>query len=168
MQSGLYFLFPNETNAQYAIDHLQEGIRISAEDIRVVADFNPRILTPPYIHRGIDVEAPLESRLRNTNLTLFFIALTFFVVAELAFGYPFVASIAVVLMFAAFISGLILLQRLPSAHRDQFREALAHEETLLMVDLPTRRGHEAEHFVHTHYSDAVTGSVNWHLRAMDH
>jgi hypothetical protein len=165
MQRRLYFLFPNELHAQDAIDHILQDIRISASDIHVLTDFEPRSLKHPYSRRGIDEEAQFESRLWNANLTVFFIALALFI-AALAYGYPLIASIAVVIMIATFVSGALFTIRIPSAHIEQFRDALAHGELLVMLDLPLRRVREVEHFVHTHYPDAVTGGVGWHLKAI--
>jgi len=167
MQRRLYFLFPNEAHAQDAIDHLQRDLGVDAMDIHVITDFEPKLLKHPHSRRGIDEEARLETWLWNANLALFFLALLTFI-AALVFNFPFVAGIAVVLMFATFISGLMFTKRIPSAHRSQFREALAHGEILLMLDVPLRRVREAEHFVHTHYPDAVTGGVGWHLKAIGH
>ena len=167
MQRRLYFLLPNEAHAQDAIDHLQSDASVDAMNIYVITDFEPRVLKHPNSRRGIDEEAQLESRLWNANLTLFLLAMVIFV-AALAFGSPIVAGIAVVLMLATFISGLMFTNRIPSAHRKQFREALAHGEILLMLDLPFRRVHEVGHFVHTHYPDAVTGGLGWHLTAIGH
>ncbi len=167
MQRRLYFLFPNEAHAQDAIDRLQSDTGIDTSNIHVITDFEPRLLKHPHSHRNIDEEALLETWLWNANLTLFFLALFAFI-ASLVFNFPFVAGIAVVLMFATFIGGLMFTKRIPSAHRSQFREALAHGEILLMLDIPIKRVREVEHFVHTHYPDAVTGGVGWHLRAIGH
>ena len=167
MQRRLYFLFPNEFHAQDAIDRLQSDIAVNAADVHVFTDYEPRILKHPHSRRGIDEEAKLEARLLNAKLALFFLALIVFVIA-LVFNFPFVASIAVVLMFTTFISGLMFTKRVPSEHRSQFREALAHGDILLMLDIPLKRVREIEHFVHTHYPDAVTGGVGWHLKALGH
>lgn len=167
MQRRLYFLFPNESHAQDAIDHLQSDTALNASDIHVITDFEPRILKHPHSRRGIDEEARVETRLWNMNLVLFFLALFAFVIA-LVFNAAFVAGIAVVVMFATFIGGVMFTRRIPSAHRFQFREALAHGEILLMLDVPLNRVREVEHFVHTHYPDAVTGGVGWHLRPIGH
>lgn len=167
MQRRLYFLFPNEAHAQDAIDHLQSDAGVNAMNIHVITDFEPRILKHPNSLRGIDEEAQLESRLWNANLTLFFLAMVIFV-AALAFSFPPVAGIAVVLMLATLISGLMFTNRIPSTYRKQFHEALAHGEILLMLDLPFRRVRVVENFVHSHYPDAVTGGVGWHLKAIGH
>jgi len=167
MQRRLYFLFPNELHAQEAIDHLQSDAGIGADDIHVIADFEPRMLKHPHSRRGIDEEARTESTLWNTNLGLFFIALFVFI-GSLALNFPLLATIAVVIMFGTFVGGFLFTTRMPTAHLNQFREALAHGELLLMLDLPGQRVREVEHFVHTHYPDAVTGGVGWHLRAIGH
>lgn len=163
MQRRLYFLFPNEVHAQDAINRLQSEAGVEAADIPVITDFEPRLLTHPHSRRGIDVEALLESWLWNANLALFFLALAGFVAAP-ALYFPFVAGIAVVIVFATFICGLMFTKRIPSAYRIQFHEALAHGEIMLMLDRPSRGVRKIEHFVHTHYPDAVTGGVGWHLK----
>jgi hypothetical protein len=167
MQRRLYFLFPNEVHAQDAIDHLQSDAGVKEMDIHVVTDFEPRTLRHPNSRIGIDEEARAESTLWNANLALFFIALFVFIGA-LAFNSTLIAAAMVVVMVATFFGGMLFTTRIPTAHMKQFREALSHGEILLMLDLPGNRVREVEHFVHTHYPDAVTGGVGWHLRAIGH
>jgi len=167
MKRRLYFLFPNENHTQQAIDDLQQNIDIAPEDIHVIANYETRSLRHPHTRLLKDSEALLESRLWNSNLALFFIALLIFI-AALSVAMPLLAALSIVVMFATFIAGLLFTSRIPTAHLKQFREALGHGELLLTLDLPYHRVREVEHYVHTHYPDAETGGVGWHLGVMGH
>jgi hypothetical protein len=46
-------------------------------------------------------------------------------------------------------------------HLGEFRDALAHGEVLLMVDVPRGRVSEVEDRVHRHHPEATVGGVGW-------
>jgi hypothetical protein len=63
-------------------------------------------------------------------------------------------------MAASFISGL-WSTHLPDATLQEFQDALAHGEILLMVDVATRHVTELEARVHRLHPEAVVGGVSW-------
>jgi hypothetical protein len=69
-------------------------------------------------------------------------------------------------MASTFIGGLLFTTRLPNTHLNNFREALAHGEVLLMIDVPTERVHDVEHFIHRRYPQAVNGGASWNIEAL--
>ena len=70
---------------------------------------------------------------------------------------------------AVMASTLFLGERfshLPNVHTDAFREALAHGEILLMVDVPPDHVHEVANRMQRHHPEAVAGGSSWNLPAL--
>ena len=67
-------------------------------------------------------------------------------------------SAPIVIMAANFLIGA-RFAHLPNTHLDEFRDALAHGETLLMVDVVEDRVAELEKRVHQHHPEATVGGV---------
>jgi len=167
MKRRLYFLFPNETHTQQAIDDLQRNANVDQSQIHVITNFETQTLRHPHTRLLSDSEALMESRLWSSNLAVFFIALFVFIIS-LVMAMPVTAAVMVVIMFATFVAGLMFTTRIPTAHMSDFRQALSHGELLVMLDLPRQQVREVEHYVHQHYPDAETGGVGWHLGVMGH
>lgn len=54
---------------------------------------------------------------------------------------------------------------IPDTHLNEFRDALAHGEILLMIDVPGTRVAEIEDRVHKHRPEAAIGGVGWSTAA---
>ena len=48
-----------------------------------------------------------------------------------------------------------------AGHLDEFRDAMAHGEILLMVDVPEQQVADIENLVHHHHPEATVGGVSW-------
>ena len=167
MLRRLYFLFPDEVHARHAVDMLYDGAGVDARHIHAMANDEGKLQRLPTTTREQKSNAAgaLERRLWNANLGLFFAALLVFVIALSASSTGWVV-VSLAIMLATFVGGLLFTTRIPNTHLDNFRDALAHGEVLLMVDVPQERIHKVEHFVHHHYPEAVNGGSSWTVDAM--
>ncbi|HHB11881.1 MAG TPA: hypothetical protein ENK62_01615 [Chromatiales bacterium] len=157
----LFFLFPDVEHARTAIREL-EASGVGRASIHAVAADPARIadLPDPRTPERADAQWRLEHRLWRLNLGVFFAAL-----AGLAFALwleiAWAAMLALVLMLVTFGAGAWFALRVPDAHLDEFREALAHGEILLLVDVPPARVRAIEALVHRHHPEAAEAGVGW-------
>ena len=56
--------------------------------------------------------------------------------------------------------------RIPNVHLDEFRDALAHGEILLMVDVAQQRVADIEDCVHHNHPETTIGGVGWGTEAL--
>ena len=68
-------------------------------------------------------------------------------------------------MIATFVAGEYFVVHIPNVHLNEFTNALAHGEILLMVDVPKDSVAQIEHFIHHKYPVAVIGGVSWSVDA---
>lgn len=166
MKRRLYFLFPNPLHARHAVDTLLDGAGVDARHIHAVARSDIRIerLPHPTRQQKSDLAARLESLLWSGNLVLFGLALLGLVAALVdgSFGW---ALAALLVMAATFLGGFLFTFRIPHVHLDEFRDALAHGEILLMVDVPIDRVKTVEDYIQRHYPEAVPGGASWNVGA---
>jgi hypothetical protein len=66
-------------------------------------------------------------------------------------------------MAATFALGEWFIDHVPNIYLTEFRDALAHGEILLMVDVPAWRVKEIEDHIHSHHPEAAVGGVGWTL-----
>ena len=132
MNRRLYFLIPDKSHALSAVYELtRHGINL--DHIHTLANKKVRLQSLPNAgHQFQDPGQRIEDLLWKTNLVIFGLAL----------------------------AGL-LFTRVPNVHLDEFRDALAHGEILLMVDVPQTRVAEIEELVHHHHPEATVGGVGW-------
>lgn len=159
MRRRLYFLLPDREHAERIVEELRRG-GISSGDINIIVARPGQGAGPPRAspwHR--DPLARLERWAWTGNLALFFVALALLVVALLT-GMAAVAVAMVAVMIATFVLGLAATW-LPNVHLDEFGDALAHGEALMVVDAPQRRVQEIEDRIHRHHPEAVIGGVGW-------
>ena len=166
MLRRLFFLFPDEPNAQSAVDKLIE-LDIPLQRIHVLArNIKLKTLPKATLRNKSDTVFHIEPLLWVTNLTLFMLALISFVVA-LVIGELLWAGISLALMAASFIAGEKLVVYIPYVHLSEFNVALSHGEILLMIDVQANRVAEIEGFVHHKYPEANIGGDSSTMEVSD-
>ncbi len=166
MKRRLYFLFPDEVHARHAVDTMLDEIGIDAHHIHALTRNENGIarLPRPTTRQKNNTAAHTETWLWNGNLVLFALALLLFVFA-LVQGAGGWAIVLLALMVASFVAGFLFTSRVPRVHLDQFRDALAHGEILIMLDVPRARVKEVEDYMHRRHPEAVVGGVSWNVDA---
>lgn len=165
MDRRLYFLLPDPPHALAVVNELAQA-GIDPERVHALADTRVDLGDLP---RGSarqinDSARRLEAVLWDGNLVIFGLALG--VLAMLLAGGRVDAWLLVPLgvMLASLLAGL-RFTRLPNTHLDEFRDALAHGEVLLMVDVQPARVADIEHRVHHRHPEVAVGGVGWGTRA---
>ena len=164
MLRRLYFLFPDEPHAQRAVDDLI-SLDIPERRINAIAKNVELKTLPQATHRQrSDTAFRVEWFLWTANLVVFMLALTALVIVliEAAFIW---AVIPFTIMIATFVAGEYFVVHIPNVHLNEFTNALAHGEILLMVDVPKDSVAQIEHFIHHKYPVAVIGGVSWSVDA---
>jgi hypothetical protein len=164
MLRRLFFLFPDEEQAQRVADQLID-INISKRRIHAIAPGKKLRKLPGATKRQQnDTAFRAQSILWNFNLLLFTLATIVFLVT-LVTGNLFLIIAALAIMLVTFFAGEQFVVRVPDVHLTEFTDALAHGEILLMVDVPASRVAEIENFVHRRHPEAVVGGVGWSMDA---
>ena len=161
MNRRLYFLIPDRTHALTVVDELaQEGI--GTENMHALSGQSRQLdgLPGPSLRQYNDAASHLESLLWTANLISFVAALGIFFVLLVTTGWSVWLLVPAAIMMANFLAGL-RFTRLPNTHLDEFRDAMAHGEILLMVDVPERQVASIENLVHQRHPEATVGGVSW-------
>jgi hypothetical protein len=166
MNRRLYFLFPDAVHARHAVDTLLDGTGVDARHIHAIAQREGRMsrLPHPSGRQQHDSAAHIESLLWNGNLLLFGIALLVLIAAIVAESTGWTLA-ALVVMGTTFVAGFLFTYRIPHVHLDEFRDALAHGEVLVMVDVPSEKVKTVEDYIHRRYPEAVPGGATWTMGA---
>ena len=164
MKRRLYFLFPRVSQTERVVAELSQN-NIARHHMHVVAREDIALGTLPASTRRQrrDVEKSLERVAWDGNLGLFFVAALALVAAVIGGIMPLILAMAAV-MIVTFLLGL-RFTRIPNVHLDEFRDAIAHGEILLMVDVPPWQVRTVEDRVHKHHPEAVVGGVGWAVEA---
>ena len=161
MNRRLYFLIPDRAHALSVVDELaREGV--STGNIHTLGDRGTQLdgLPTASLRQTNDAAGHLEDFLWNANLLSFVVALGIFIVLLVTTGWNLWLLVPAAIMMANFLTGL-RFARLPNTHLDEFRDAMAHGEILLMVDVPEQRVADIEDQVHHHHPEATVGGVCW-------
>lgn len=113
----------------------------------------------------MDKSWSLERFVWAANLVVFFIAAAGLVLS-LLWGYYLWAVATVLIMLATFTSGFWFSQKVPNVHLEEFHDALAHDEFLLMVVVHKKRVAEIEDLIHRRHPEAYGGGVGWCVEAL--
>lgn len=165
MDRRLYFLLPDRTHALSVVEDLSR-VGIKPECIHALADKRTRMdgLPPASPRQESDTSGKLEKALWNSNLISFALAFGCFIYLLITGHFNGWLLLPTSVMAVNFITGL-KFSNLPNTHLGEFRDALAHGEILLLVDVPESRVSEIEHCVHHHHPEAATGGVGWGAHA---
>jgi hypothetical protein len=161
MNRRLYFLIPDRAHALSVVDELaREGV--STGNIHTLGDRGTQLdgLPTASLRQTNDAAGHLEDFLWNANLLSFVVALGIFIILAVTTEPSLWLLAPAAIMAANFLVGL-RFARLPNTHLNEFRDALAHGEILLLVDLPEQRVAKIERLVHQHHPEAAVGGVCW-------
>ena len=161
MRRRLYFLLPDKEHTRSVVDELaREGISVSnmhTHGARGTALDGLPISSSRQAH---DAAGHLENFLWNANLLSFIVAFGIFIVLAFTTGPNQWLFAPAILMAANFLIGIRFV-RLPNTHLNEFKDALAHGEILLMVDVSEDRVAAVEKLIHHHHPEAAVGGVSW-------
>ena len=161
MSRRLHFLVPGRTEALSVIKDLsRQGI--SPEHIQVLADKRTRTdgLMPATTRQKNDATSGLEKILWNVNLVSFATALGCFIFLLITQHLNWWLLLPCSVMAVNFIAALNI-SNLPYAHLGEFRDALAHGEILLLVDVADNHSSAIEQSMHRQHPEATAGGTVW-------
>ena len=165
MKRRLYFLIPDRKHALAVVDELA-GQGIDRRYMHAVGDKRTRLdglPTASQRQKNDDAEK-VEHVLWNANLASFGIALIALITMPILYGPTWWLLLPAAVMTTNFLIGL-RFSSLPNTHLGEFRDALAHGEILLMVDVPESGVAAVESSVHQHHPEATIGGVGWGTQA---
>lgn len=162
MLRRLYFVFPSKLEAQPAVDELQSRQGISTRKMHAMARPGEDLegLPRATARQSGDLRAHIAWWLWETDLGIFFTALLALCVALYA-GAMVWAIVSLAVMIISFVSGALYSMYVPEVSLTEFRDALAHGEVVLMVDVPERKVADIEHCISHHHPSAVAGGSSW-------
>lgn len=161
MNRRLYFLIPDRTHALAVVDDLvAHGIDI--EHMHAIGDRRTRLDGLPNAtpRQRRDSASRLEKILWNCNLACFVLALVATLITPIFIGLSWWLLLPITVMAANFLAG-VRFTNIPNTHLGEFRDALAHGEILLLVDVPETRVAEVEDDIHHQHPEATVGGVGW-------
>ena len=165
MYRRLYFLVPGRTQALSVIEDLtRQGIKL--DHIHTLADKRTRTDGLPQASQRQENDAGgrLEKILWNGNLISFALAFGCLIFLLITQNLNWWLLLPTSVMAVNFVAGL-KFSNMPSTHLGEFRDALAHGEILLLVDVPENRVSDIERSVHRHHPEAAIGGVSWGTEA---
>ena len=160
MQQRLYFLIPDRQQALDVVDELvQQGI--GKNHMHAVGDQRTRLDGLPRASRcqNTGTSGRVEQLLRNANLALFAIAMIAAITLPIFYGLSFWLLLPGAIFGINFLIGLYL-SAMRNTQPVEFRDALAHGEILLLVDVPLQQAEEVETRIHEHHPKASVGTGN--------
>lgn len=165
MQRRLYFLIPDRQHALAVVDELAAH-GIDRKYMHALGDKRTRLdgLPTASKRQKNDDAEKVEKLLWNLNLASFALALAALIVLPILKGLTWWLALPAAIIAANFLIGL-RFTTVPNTHLGEFRDALAHGEILLMVDVPESRVAEVETDIHHHHPEATVGGVGWGTRA---
>ena len=160
MNRRLYFLFPDVSHALATVNELEHN-GVDGDHIHALARKGTPLHQLPESGERLqqDLSAKVEKWAWNGNLVLFSLA-GVALIGLLFTGHTLLAILPAAIMAACFYGGY-RFTRLPNTHLNEFREALAHGEVLLMVDVPVNQVARVEERVHQHHPEATPGGTSW-------
>ncbi len=163
----IYFLFHDETTTRNAITGLESDLGLEDYQLHALARSDEGLIEMPggTVHKKSPQAERLEKVLWYFSITVFTLALIFFVLALLATSLAWAVVFAIIVVGAQ-LSGYLFTDRAGSAQLDRFRTALDHGEILLMVDVPRRKVREVKAYVDSRHPEAKTNGGNWHIGAL--
>jgi hypothetical protein len=165
MDRRLYFLLPDTEHALAVVNELDQTgvdpgrIHALAESTVALGD-----LPTASIRQINDTARRIETVLWDGNLVVFGLALGVLITLLVSGNLNAWLLVPLGIMLATFLAGL-RFSRLPNTHLDEFRDALAHGEVLLMIDVAETRVADIEYRVHHYHPEAAIGGVGWGTRA---
>ncbi len=160
MYRRLFFLFPDVKEAKKAVHSLmQEGITTKQMHTLSRSGINLDDLPSSAPNQKLDMHTKIENILWNMNLGIFVIALLVLVSAINA-GNNFLFITTLLIMTATYWTGYFYLKK-PTIHLSDFHAAFAHNEILLMVDVPKDQVVHIEKIIHNKIPAASEEGISW-------
>jgi hypothetical protein len=157
----LYFLLPDAELARKVVNSLSDHDIPIARIYAHCRDVLQLVRLPrASMSQRVDMLRRIEAFLWRADLLVFFTALVIFG-ATLFVGINLWTLLAVLVMVLTFVAGELFATRTPNVHLDEFNDALAHNEVLLMVDVEQHQVADIESLVERHHPAAVAGGSSW-------
>ena len=166
MDRRLYFLLPDRAHALIVVEELNSS-GISSERIHALGDRRTRLdgLPTSTLRQASNTASRLEKILWNANLVSFAVALCVFIALVFTVTWNWWLAVPIIVMVADFLAGLSF-SSVPITHLGEFKDALAHGEVLLMVDVADTEVAQVEEQVHHQHPEATIGGVGWSSAAL--
>lgn len=166
MLRRLYFVLPDQEQVRRLAEDLEQlGVRRTR--LHAVARYGVDLSGLPAAtpRQRRDTGWKLEWRLWTANLALFSVALAG-LIAALATGATLWAVLALAVMIVCFVAGALFALYVPDTHLDEFRNALAHGEIPLLVDVPKTQVAQIERHVSRRHPEATPGGSGWTIEGL--
>ena len=163
----LHFLLPNANLAQNVVNELL-SLGVNGKHIHTYGEHNmPLESLQPATHNQIEDKAQhVEDIAWNGNLIIFATFLLLFIITLMTENYQ-LALVCVGVMLITFALGNFFTRYIPHTHLKNFKEALSHNELLMMVDVANEKAAEIENKIHRHHPAAVEGGTSWTVKNAD-
>lgn len=162
----LYFIVPDEPQAVRIVADL-EAAGVDRRHIHAIGGKGMRLEKLPAANERQQRDAVwrLQQILWLGNLGLFVLGAIGLIVSATQSSLT-----GAILSFAAMAltltAGALFATRVPDTHLDEFRGVLAHQEVLLMVDVPKQRVAEIEELIYRRHPEATAGGTGWTIEAL--
>ena len=163
----LNFLLPNAKLAQKVVNELSK-LGVKDKNIHTYAKHSLPIasLNPATENQANDEAQAIENIFWNGNLIMFFIFLLIMLVA-ITYQQYILSLLSIAVMIISFAAGNFFARHIPHTHLSEFKEALNHNELLMMVDVPDEKVGVIENTIHRHHPAAFECSSSWTLKSVD-
>lgn len=163
----LNFLLPNAKLAQKVVNELL-SMGVSSNNIHTYAEHKFPIgsLRPATVNQKQDKAQHMENILWSGNLILFFTFLAIAIIGLFTQQYL-LAVFSVGIMVISFSIGYFFTAHIPHTHLGMFKDALSHNELLMMVDVPDEKVGAVEDKIHRHHPAAFEAGSSWTLKGVD-
>lgn len=166
MSRRIYFVIPDVKHARRVVKELEDA-GVPTSHLHTLGNSHIDLTGLP-----VATEAQRTDRvwfwerfIWNGDLVIFFLAFLGLGIA-LANGSLPGAVAAVVVMLASFLLGARFAIKVPHAHLDEVKAALAHGELILLADVPKGRVREIEQLVSRHHPEVGVGGIGWSMPAL--
>ena len=160
MYRRLFFLFPDKSETEHAVQELIEA-GLNTQQMHALSrpgvDLQGLPAATPNQRR--DMHTKIEHSLWHLNLGIFFVALFVLVTSFISSSY-YLSAASLLVMIATYWMGYYYLT-IPTIHLSGFHAAFQHGEILLMVDVPKQRVQEIEQILHHKNPSASEEGISW-------
>lgn len=163
----LHFLLPNARLAQDVANELID-LGVNNNHIHTYAEHDLPLesLKPASHNQSHDRAQQIENFLWNGNLIVFAIFLATLIASLVTENYQ-LSLVCLSVMLVSFALGNFFTQNIPHVHLNQFKDAVSHNELLMMIDVPNEDVGHIEYLIHRHHPAAIDGGSSWTLKNAD-
>jgi hypothetical protein len=166
MLRRLFFILPDESHALAVLRDI-EAAGIEHRHIHAIPGKGVTLTQLPVatIRQQHDTVWRLEQTFWFTNLVVFMLAFAGFLWAFYVMHLTGIIA-ALIVMILTLFGGIWFAIKVPDTHLAECRQALAHGEIVLLVDVPKRRVEEIGDIVEHRHPEATRGGTGWTLDAL--